>query len=388
MTAMFRRHPFSAFAAAAVLTACTGDAGSDQSGEYTTGAPPEARPWATGPSVEAVLEVASGDDVLLSTVQEMAVDSRGQVYLIDFEDDGIIALNPDLTHGGTIGRRGEGPGEFMSASGVQALPGDSLMVWDYELQRITVFPPGSDEPAYIRVLGTSEGSSDTWRLTGLGSYLARSSTAYQADGSDEGTVRVQVLRHVREEAGLVVDEVVAEYPANESLVLRREGFVMAGRHPFGRRSFVGILGGERIVHAASDAVAVRVIDLEGQAEVAFAYETSPIRVTGEELDEAVEGTGRSLGRVLREGGPYVWPTLTGLVVDDQERIWLGIRKTDRSVLEWAAFAPDGTHLLSVDLPAGFEVHAVRGGRIIGVATDELDVPRVMAYRLPGRDPET
>ena len=257
------------------------------------------------------------------------------------------------------------------------------MVGDFQLQRITVFPPGTDEAAYIHALGTPESSQDTRRLTGPGSYLARSSTSYQADGSDQGTTRVEVLRHVREEAGRVVDEVVAEYPADESLVFRSEGFVMAGPHPFGRRSFVGILGGERIVLASSDALSVRIIDLEGQAEHAFAHDTPPERVTREELDEAVEGTrSERLGRVLRDGGPYVWPALTDIQVDDQDRIWLSIPGADRSSVEWAAFTTDGTHIVSVDLPAEFEVHAIRGGRIVGVATDELDVPRVMAYRLP------
>lgn len=382
MTTMFRHHLPGAVAAAAVLAACTGDADTDQSGGQVDGPTRDDRPWATGPSVEVVLEAASSDDLLVSSVQEIAVDSREQVYLIDFDHDGIVMLDPGLAYLGTIGREGEGPGEFMSPSGIQALPGDSLMVWDSQLQRITVFPPGSDEPAYIRALGTPESSQDTWRLTGLGSYLARSSTAYRADGSDQGTTRLEVLRHVREEAGRVVDEVVADYPANESLVFRREGFVMAGRHPFGRRSFVGILGGERIVHATSDAVAVRIIDLEGQVEHGFAYETTPARVTREELNEAVEETSGALGRILREGAPYVWPTLTDLEVDDEDRIWLSIPGTDRSLVEWAAFMPDGTHLVSVDLPSEFVVHAVRGGRIIGAEEDEMGVPQVLAYRLP------
>ena len=383
MTAMLRRHRWGPVTAAAVLAACTGDADTDHSSEHLDGTAREDRPWATGRSVEAVLEDASSEGVLLSSVQELSVDSRDQVYLIDSDHDGIVMLDPGLAHRGTIGREGEGPGEFIGLSGVQVLPGDSLMVWDFQLQRITVFRPGSDEPAYIHALGTPESSQDTRRLTGLGSYLARSSTAYQADGSDEGTTRTEVLRHVREEAGRVVDEVVTEYPANESLVFRREGFVMAAGHPFGRRSFVEILGGRRIVHATSDAVAVRIIDVESQAESGFAYETIPARVTREELDAAVEGTrSESLGRVLRDGGPYDWPTLTDLEVDDEDRIWLSIPRPDRSSVEWAAFTPDGTHLVSVHLPSAFAVHAVRGGRFIGVVEDELGVPRVMAYRLP------
>ena len=83
-----------------------------------------------------------------------------------------------------------------------------------------------------------------------------------------------------------------------------------------------------------------------------------------------------------DGAPYVWPALTGMVVDDQDRIWVGIRRADRSTTEWAAFEADGTHRVSVDLPVDVELYAVRGDRMVGVARDELDVARVRVYRLP------
>ena len=126
---------------------------------------------------------------------------------------------------------------------MQVLSGDSLLVWDYQPQRITVFPPGNDEATYVHSLGTQELSSQTRRLAGSTGYLAQSSTAYMADGTDEGETRIAVLRHVREEGGRVVDEVVYQYPAGESLVLRGEGTVSVSGHPFGRGSFTEILGG-------------------------------------------------------------------------------------------------------------------------------------------------
>ncbi len=376
-----RRRRFGAAAVAAVLAAACSPDGSPDGSDATDamGGPTDLRPWAAGPWVEAELEAMSGDDVFLSRVWDIVVDSRRRVYLIDVEADGIIALNPDLTHDRTIGRDGEGPGEFRYPIRLQVLAGDSLMVWDSRLQRSTVFAAGSEEPAYLHSPGTPERIDVAWRLPGSTRYIGRSSPFFTPDASDQG--RTQVLRFVREEAGQMLDEVFAEYPDDEGLVYRLPGAVMVGPHPFGRKSFVEVHAGESIVLASSDAVGVRIIDSRGQVEFAFDYETTHIRVTVEELDRAADEAMDPLDDVLRDGAPYDWPALTGLVVDDEGHIWLGIRKPDRSFVEWAAFAADGDHLSSVDLPAGFEVHAVRGGRIIGVATDELDVPRVMAYRL-------
>lgn len=376
-----RRRRFGVVAVAAVLAAaCSRDASPDGS-EATDamGGSTDLRPWAAGPWVEAEVEATSGDDVFLSAVWDIGVDSRGHVYLIDSGDDGIMVLNPDLTHDRTIGREGEGPGEFLYTARLQLLSGDSLMVWDSRLQRSTVFASGSEEPAYLHSPATPERIDTAWRLPGSVRYIARSSPSFTPDASDEG--RTQVLRYVREDAGQLMDEVIAEYPDDEGLVFRSPGRVMVGGHPFGRESFVAMHARERVVLATSDAVGVRIINTGGQVEAAFEYETTPIRVTGKELDLAAGEAMDPLDDVLRDGAPYDWPALTGLVVDDEGRIWLGVRKPDRSFVEWAAFAEDGTHLLSVNLPTRFEVHAVRGGRIIGVATDELDIPRVIAYGL-------
>ena len=364
--------------AVALAAACSGDNGA----QVAAGVVQTPRPWANGPPGEALLEATSVDDVFLSYVDDVVADSEGRVYITDYQEAGVIALNADLSLDRTIGREGEGPGEFTRPGSMQVLPGDSLLVWDYQPQRITVFPPGSDEAVYVHSLGTQELGSQARRLAGSNGYLVQSSTSYMADASDEGETRIAVLRHVLEEEGRVVDEVVYQYPAGESLVIRGDGTVSMAGHPFGRDSFTGIWGGEQIAYANSDALEVKIVDLQGGVRTAFAYPTTPIAVTRAELDDAADGMGRAMGRLLRDGAPYVWPTLTGLVVDDQDRIWLGIHTGDPSTREWAAFMPDGTHVVSVDLPAGFAVHAVRSGRIIGVGRDELDVPRVQAYRLP------
>ena len=340
------------------------------------------RPWATSSPTEAALEATSGDDVFLSYVWDLAMDSRGRVYVVDGSEPGIIVLKADLTHERTIGRDGEGPGEFGRAAAVQVLPGDTLLVWDVDLQRLTAFAPESEEAASVHSPGAQQGISRIWRLPGDVGYLARSSTMYRADGSDQDSTRTEVLRHVREVEGRVADDVLYSYPAPERLVLRSEGRVSVAGHPFGRGSHVGLLGDGRIVHAKSDALEARTIDLTGEVRIAFSHPTTYLPVSRQDLSEAADNMSAALGRVLREGAPYVWPSLTGLVVDDAGRIWIGLRLADLTMWEWAAFLPDGTHQLSVELPAGVAVRAIGGGRMIAVARDDLGTPSIVAYRLP------
>lgn len=345
----------------------------------------ESRPWAPGIQLETVLEATSGDDLHLSYVEDADVDSRGRVYVADQQTRSVIVLKPDLTVDRNVGREGEGPSEFQRVSSVQVLSGDSLMVYDGALDRVSVFAPDSAEAAYQDDLRGVATHGDVWRLPGTSGYLEWYSPPYMASGSDAGQVRMDVLKHIHGEEERGVDSLFS-FPSGASLVIREEsgdGAVSMARHPFGQRSFVQILDGATVVHATSAVVAATIIHTSGRVESAFSFETTPIGVTRSELRSAADRLSRELSRMLRDDEPYTWPPLTGLVVDDAKRIWVGIRKMDRATWEWAAFTHDGSHVASVDLPTGFMVYSIRGDRVIGLYYDQLGVPRFQAYRLTG-----
>ncbi len=366
---------------------CSGDAPADPPPTE-----PDLRPWASGPHTEVGLESTSGEDVHLSWVLDMDVDSEGRVYIADQMAKEVIVLDPDLRYGRTIGREGEGPGEFRVVSSVQMLPGDSLFAWDQSMMRLTVFGPESDEVAYIhRPESTLELSvGNVMKLPGTAGLIGTSRRTYRASGPTEEEQRpFSILYHLDEDVdgAVVAADSLFAFLRTENLVERRrdDSRGSAGAsvrvHPFGHKPFVQILDEDRIVYASSLALDVKVVGIEGRTESAFSYETTRIGVSRAELRSEADNMSRYFARILRDGAPHTWPPLVGLVVDDQRRIWAGIRKTDRALREWAAFKPDGTHVMSVDLPAGFMLYAVRDGRMIGAVQDENEVPQVRAYRL-------
>ena len=86
--------------------------------------------------------------------------------------------------------------------------------------------------------------------------------------------------------------------------------------------------------------------------------------------------------------PDVKPTYSNLFVDDEGNLWvqryrssflgeLPIEEPER----WWVFAGDGRWLGEVALPYRFQLHEVSGGYAVGVALDELDVPRVQLLRI-------
>ena len=128
------------FLATAALAGCAGDSpGGGRTGDAAAATGP--RPWATSElRWEVTLEAVSEPDLFLTSISDVDVDSRGRVFLVDRALDGITVVTPELSLLRTVGREGEGPGEFRFME-VQILPGDTLLVYDFGLGRITLFDP-------------------------------------------------------------------------------------------------------------------------------------------------------------------------------------------------------------------------------------------------------
>lgn len=70
-----------------------------------------------------------------------AIDSRGRVYLRGYFSTEVKVYDDQGTHLTTIGREGEGPGEFKGVMGLVIGPADSLFVFDVFNMRLSVFSP-------------------------------------------------------------------------------------------------------------------------------------------------------------------------------------------------------------------------------------------------------
>ncbi|MGH7562716.1 MAG: hypothetical protein ACRENB_17040 [Gemmatimonadales bacterium] len=69
-------------------------------------------------------------------------DSRGRLFFTGFGTEGAVTVyDPGSRRAFTLGRRGRGPGEFISPAFALAGKGDTIFVWDDAARRISVFGP-------------------------------------------------------------------------------------------------------------------------------------------------------------------------------------------------------------------------------------------------------
>lgn len=80
------------------------------------------------PTVELWRRGGAEDEVVLGTVGGVACDRNGKAYVLDVQRNEVHVIAPNGKYVGTIGRDGEGPGEFRMASGLAFLSDSVLCV--------------------------------------------------------------------------------------------------------------------------------------------------------------------------------------------------------------------------------------------------------------------
>lgn len=340
--------------------------------------------------------VASSIEALFSDVGELDVDSQGHIYIMDYEKPVVTVLSPDGSVLRTMGREGQGPGEFGWVRRVQILPGDSLMVYDQKLGRITVFLPHSDEVAYVTNLnlaGFSSPAGPDWveKLPGQNAFLAAATPPFMPSDDPAGDYRRTMTVRLFDDEGSLLRDSVLLLPGPQTGIVARRGRTSSIRqNPFGRPGLLRLGPQNRLYYGWGDSLAVRVYSLEGQQVGGFSLPHEAPAITGQDLENAVGSEAsattfrRPLETFVKEQASGKWPAFKQFVVDDRGRIWIGLLTPAGQPTEWVAFTPSGDRICSTSLPENVELKLVRGNTAYGVATDEeTDVPRVVVYRVGG-----
>ena len=343
--------------------------------------------------VTGAARLASGDIV---------VAVQGSMELRWFREDGAFVRR--------AGGAGEGPGEFGRLGFVDVLPGDSVVAFDDRLQRVHVFGP---DGALSRTLRIERPRPETrpYIAVGLttGGLLVRFMD-YNVE-AESGIVRWpgEVLALVSLEDGS--SQAIADVPGREADVTFREGGgYVHGAYLFAKGPVFAVFEG-RFALAGDEEYAIRIAGFDGSSPVSLRRDVPVQPATGAHLDATVAAV---VATVFPEGGDHspedvarleeVWrrgpmaetlPVLRTMHYDDAGNLWVEpFYLLGADIPPYQVFAPDGTWLGEVALPAGHERGWVAelaprlelgADYVLGVWKDDLDVQRVRMYRLEKSD---
>ena len=142
--------------------------------------------WGSGPRVwiefvRTIGDVDTDDENLaFNSLIDMAADDAGSVYILDSGNKRIQVFGPDGRYVRTIGRKGQGPGEFSDPNSIDIDREGHLYVLDDRQKRMQVFSTSGEMLKSIRVGNLGIGRM---RRLGSGALVIQSYIAWGMSGA-------------------------------------------------------------------------------------------------------------------------------------------------------------------------------------------------------------
>jgi hypothetical protein len=296
----------------------------------------------------------------------------------------------------TIGRRGDGPGEFRGISWASAVQGDTVAIFDGAQDRFTYVGPGLEiarTTSYQRRTDTEIINPVCALSTGqIAAIVEKSGGPRTVQGVQERSALLrlydQSMKNPRHLDSLTLTPMYLRTVESGRGPLR-----MASRIPFAPRLSVqcsrsGVYWGDGTKSAVRRFQSGRVVDLviggldsrpvsRGIREAFLDSVTASARSDDQVIDA---GTARSLLEDAMDARTYEsLPFYQEVRVGADETIWLLSPRVEGDSKVWNAYSPSGLPLTVVRVPAAFYLRAISAKSLWGVALGADDVPEIRSY---------
>lgn len=411
----FRRH-LSGLAAALLLLGCGGDgidgtsssAGSvvrqDSAGvELVTvsidrSAAPRYAVLDTTPALRLGSLAGSAGDVF-GRVEDVLVLRSGGLAVLDGLAAEVRFFDSRGSFEGSVGGKGDGPGEFQSPVTLVELPGDTLAVFDPLPRRITRFGPDRGF-ASVTTLDDPGAFISAARFLTDGTVVSqshRTSTSDRPPPTEPSVVRDTVVLTLFDATGRVVDtlDVVASGEDIVSIQISPGAVSVRKRQPSFARTNHFVPASEGLWSSTNDRFELRLRDLQGGRLSRIVRVLGLERAASREVAEAGYRQALAAAESAEERNwltswfevspiPELQPAYDLLEVDGAGRLWAREWTPAADGGVWWVFASDGTPLGWTEVPSAMRITSVQCGSVVGVEQDDFEVDYVVRYSVRER----
>jgi hypothetical protein len=300
----------------------------------------------------------------------IAVDGDGRICVVDFGNRRVQVFDKEGRYVRTLGRVGQGPGEYRFPSSVMADAAGNIIVNDSARFLIYYSPEGLFQKTI-----TLKTSLALPLLGPGGTIVGPAPLSPRAEGGPKNRLIQlgpdgEVLRTLAEypACGVVLDLVIRHwYTCHVSACLR---------------------SADSLYYGYDLDYTVRVADQKGRPLFAFTKAVRPMPISAEEKaltrKEGIftwEGQGDPKGTDL--GMPSHRPFWSSFISDDLGRLYvirfLTILEQDRTTRDVDVFSRDGSYLYTMMLP--FVPQVIKGGYLYEARHDEEGLTRIIRHRI-------
>ncbi len=323
------------------------------------------------------------DNYMFYGLVAAAADSEDNIFVLDMENCRIQKYDKNGEYLQTIGRQGQGPGEFQMPQFISPYihldSDDTLYV--SESRRIHAFDRKGD---FKKVITLSMNIFFPFGINDEGNILAKATSRK----GEEVTHDIVFISSEEERI-----RTIASYPVHLAPLIR--GRIMLG-NPYAPRLTFCPLSKGRGIYGYSQEYRLFLINSSGETEHIIEKDEPQLSITKKEKDKLVDRYMENLKRnkkrtVLSKSevrGGYVFPEnkpfFTRIYRDDKDRIYVLRFKSpfdeDKSEI-YDLFNKEGYNLYKVTMPS-IPIFAIKNGRIYSTRFDkDTDVIRIIRYKI-------
>jgi sugar lactone lactonase YvrE len=319
------------------------------------------------------------DPTGFSDVRGILVDHQGNIWVLEFSTQEIRIFDLSGHHVRNIGRKGQGPGEFVYPDGMALAPDGLVWVHDPQNGRFSIF---SQEGKFVRQqLAVSRGYGHVWR--GGIDTKGRIWDALIENSPDARMRRASGDWKQVDTLSLPVCRLASASPEAAVIKLPRGGMTLP-YYP-GPVTAVDYSSGTMWCAPTSAEYRVFRVGMEKPDTLArISVRAEPVPVTSQERDSVIAGVKEFMKRAGEASVdwsriPKYKPLLVGAFVDSDGRLWLQRENSAaRSVLD--VFSPLGKPLGTVRFPFPVQTYLkpqIHGNTAYLVSQQPGEVPYVI-----------
>lgn len=321
-----------------------------------------------------------GEEVPLFRVTDALLSASGEIVVADGAPR-ILFFDSDVRERRSLGRGGDGPGEFRSIDWIEELADDSLVVYDSRLRRATYFTSDGEMARVLtpEVPPEPRGAPQLVGVFADGSLLA-TQIIPPADPPQgpSFTIRpdLRVMRYDRD-GSFKAD--LGQVQGSELAYIQGVRLQTA---EFLRNTFI-VVGNSQFYVASGDEFGASVLDQDGVELRRISRPHTPIPIQESDLAQSHTPDGTPFPF------PPEFPAISSILVDAVGHLWVKpFTREDSGETNWTVFDVSGQFQGLVTLPGRFEPMEVGDDYVLGVARDTLDVETVHLFGLSRHEGST
>ncbi|MEX0773312.1 MAG: 6-bladed beta-propeller [Balneolales bacterium] len=336
--------------------------------------------------IEFIREISFGEteEVFLGRITVVTADHLDRVFMADIDQNTVHVYNRDGSYLTSLGRQGQGPGEFNALAYYMSMRihSNQLVVTDQIFamsHRMNIYSLEDLSFSHTVILMAERDFEEPDILT----------PGHQVYPRNDGTFLVMYRRGIEESiryfvqdsngriSGPIFEHKDLTYLTHTSPT----GVLIRNSFPFLGKSLLAVSDDDHLYYARTEKFQVHVHDPDGKYLRTFEHPFSNITLDRSELIDSYSGNNQQMIREAQDL-PETWPALEEMFFDDENRLWISTIVADDEVYEWWVLKDTGEVIAKFEWPRDEPIEAVNNGYIYTRETEEeTGFMEIIRYRI-------